>query len=440
MRTRTKRSEGTYQNKSWVSTGGADRMLGTTFDQNFSSYGGHPGPNGGTYSQITDQLSPKGRYSFNPCTHIRSQGALFDNKFFYDFVAPINPAPMWYKFYYEYRPSSPQVSNPPWEGLLDDLANLVEGHHSQASMLSVTLLEGLTTLNMMRNPFSLLKPNFRRKVRKLTARRLANTSANVWLEGYYGWKSFYQDVTGAAKSLAYFLNEPSTSIFENDEVIRLSVSKTQIIAQQSTVYDCGTTVDLWNHWKAVSGFPNSNGVPVARRTNVCISENYRIGCLQFQDAFQRIQNTRRFLRLSGMANWRDIRDTIWEVIPFSFVIDWFVDQRGIWAPLNKWRLSQTDVKEVGYTVQHHQEYDVEVNLLLPFSLYYATAYPWAYKMPLGKCGDYILRSIAKGTYHYYCRTSGFPLTNLVDVKFLSHGLKRIQLLNGAALLLQRFKP
>lgn len=408
------------------------------------AWDGNRGPLYINFSEMWDELSPSGsRYTMNPCIHTKSQGAFFDSKFYFEFGSWPTPCNVHLRFFMEYS-KIPEVPSGPWGDLLDDLANTVEGHHNDATMLSVSLLEGVKTLEMMKNPFNFLKPNFRRKARKLSAALLSKKGAGIWLESYYGWKSLYQDVTSSAKALAIFLNESPSRTLEENGWTRLTASSRLQVESKSAKYALnGTSESLWNYALQLPDFRTDswtfNGP--ARLTNYSHDVLYTVGCSQLQSAFQRIQNTRRFLRLSGLANWRDIRDTIWEVIPFSFVVDWFVNTHGIWAPLNNWRLQESDIKEPWFTTKSSISYDAEMMWLCPDFIRYAGPGPYMGQVPRGRPADYIMKSVSRGSLVSYHRESGLVSPDAVDAKFLSRGLKRIQCLNGLALLTQLFvKP
>lgn len=333
------------------------------------------------------------------------------------------------------------VPSGPWGELLDDLASQANGSLSEAASLPVTLLEGAKTIAMIRNPFNLLKPNFHRSVRKLSARALAVKGANVWLEGYYGWKSMYQDVMSLSKATANLLHD-SSSLYFDKLGKRLCARKSDTQFSSRTDYVLGTTEPAWQSM-AGRGWRNSGMYYLetgdhARLVNHSLKHAYTLGCRQVMQVSDRLRRTKAFLAQYGARSWSDIRDVIWEVIPFSFVVDWFIDTRGIWAPINQWRLNQLDIKQVGHSTRSSGEYNIEL-YDDPNAYANGGSQKWTYKYAISV--DKPTSLSTTGKYCSYVRTPGFPSVDVVYAKFLSKGLKFIQGVNGAALLAQViFKP
>lgn len=408
--------------------------------------GGDNGPPWVTKSSILDQVSPKGTRRYNPCSHLKNRAAMFTNvvKPFTVFDWGLNTTlTCRLTINGSFLASPPTIvpSTEHWGDLLDQLASSVSGQHNSAAMLPVTLWEAVKTIEMLRNPFNLLKPNWRRKVRKLTARDLCNKSSSIWLEGYYGWKSMFQDISQVATAAAEYLYGPAVQNLQEYGAERFSFTKNVKHAQDSVRYTVGTTASEWNYWyqtNQIPYFPNSPGL--ARLVDVNEQVSYTLGCNQIHDAYQRIQQANRLLRLAGVSNWRDVRDCLWEVVPFSFVIDWFVNTRGIWAKPNMWRLQQTDIKNVGFSTRSSTSYHVEIlpgSGFLKRNSWLDTAY---IVLPSTNAGS-VIKTTESGLISSYSRQEGFPSVAPVDVTLASHGLKRIQCANGAALLLQQFfKP
>jgi hypothetical protein len=88
-------------------------------------------------------------------------------------------------------------------------------------MFFVTLAEAQKTIRMIRNPFNLLRTNWRKLCRRETALSLHKKAANVWLEGQYGWNSFWYDVKASVKTYAK-LKELATVRSLRGSLIRLS--------------------------------------------------------------------------------------------------------------------------------------------------------------------------------------------------------------------------
>lgn len=427
MRTRSKYSPGT---QILVCTNPIRGYSGSVYSA-YDSYwfGGNTGPLYSYKECIEDLVAPAhSPRSYNNCRHVKSiapilKGTMQSYCGLYGYMYP-----GWIDYNFEWPMMwDPSISvAAPWNSMVDELAALADGTTNASCQLPVTLLEGAKTIAMVRNPFNLLKPNFRRQVRKLTARTLASKGANVWLEGYYGWKSMYQDLEGIAKATAAFL-------YDDHQKYLLKLGE-RLAVRHSTpfhaevIYGLGTDDDYWNR-----GNPHTQAIRL-RVTNVTGFDNCVLGCRQFQDVSSRIDRTKRFLNLSGLTpNWRTIRDTLWEVTPFSFVVDWFVDTRGLWAPLNKWRLGQMDIKDIGYSTHVVRSYSVEAKPPCnPF--YFNWGCDWLYYLPTSTYQTVFTGS--GGLHSIYTRYGGFPSEPSSVVSFNTKGLSFIRSVNGAALIAQ----
>lgn len=416
---------------------GALPRIGYYTSETQTPWGNNPGPNEEYNSTISDTISPTHvERKFNNCIHKAYKGAWISGSKTIYFPSGIIPLKLTVDHTWMYKPYLGDPTGP-WNTMADELASLAAGNTSSSSMLAVTLLETAKTVAMLRNPFNLLKPNFRRSVRKLTARTLANRGAGIWLEGYYGWKSLYQDVEQIAKATAHFMNDPTTNLFEKLGE-RLTVQKKTVDLSSQVSYLAGTSASVWtaaaqNGWCAEYGNKPTKG-HFARLVNHTQSTSYTLGCRQFMQASERIATTRKLFSAAGLTSWRSVRDTIWEVIPFSFVVDWFIDTRGIWAPLNKWRLQEMDIKNLGYSSKIAGEYGVQM-YVNPYVAQSMNVYPWYGQIPSSQVNA-VLSSTTNGTYRLYNRFEGFPPSYDVFTQFKGKGLSFIRGVNGAALITQ----
>jgi len=118
-------------------------------------------------------------------------------------------------------------------------------------------------------------------------RKLDNFAANAWLELQYGWKPLLSDVYGAAKFAADFFNNRRFDI--------------EVSGQSKDVY---------------SGIGRA-GSP----TNVDSTSSYT-AVVKYG---ARLRVTNANLRLAAGLGFTNPLLIAWELIPFSFVVDWFVD-------------------------------------------------------------------------------------------------------------------
>jgi hypothetical protein len=114
------------------------------------------------------------------------------------------------------------------------------------------------------------------------------STAENWLEMQYGWKPLLQDVEGAAKSLAY-LNSGTLLA----QTVRSTKSKTSM--QSGSITVAGEGAGSWT---------------VITKTEIRFGMRFNVG-----------EPLSAFLAQIGFNNPISL---LWEVIPYSFVIDWFL--------------------------------------------------------------------------------------------------------------------
>jgi len=324
----------------------------------------------------------------------------------------------------------------PANDLLDSLASLVSGNERTRLSLPIALIESAQTLAMVRNPFNLLKPDFHKRVRKLTAASLLAKGAGIWLEQLFGWQQFKSDIDETAKVVATVMNSPLTQQFLDQER-RMSSSKKDILCSDVMEYNVGTSLATWTAQKASYTW-NDGGIGMFRKSNVTKTVTHRLGCVQRSNALNALTYTQRLFQLTGSeVNWYSIRDIMWEVIPFSFVVDWFINTRGFWYIPNFVRLSNMDVKYLCYSTKYSETYNIDW-IPCPRMYYYWNATPWGYQIPIGREPDF-LHSDSQGSKVTYYRTPGFPVSDgLVTSTLATKGLTWSKLLTGGALFAQRF--
>lgn len=133
-------------------------------------------------------------------------------------------------------------------------------------------------------------------------RRAANQVANDWLALQYGWKPLLSDITGAAESLAKRFNQPIRSFSHS------RASK--------------TTKDLYLNYvyEATSGATIANRKldPGRRTGTVVVNGKSEISyALQYSAS-----NQSHWPTALGLTNPLELA---WELLPYSFVADWFIN-------------------------------------------------------------------------------------------------------------------
>lgn len=131
----------------------------------------------------------------------------------------------------------------------------------------------------------------KRRHQRWDPKKISKKWANLWLEYHYGWKPFFSDVYGSVETLA-------DQALEREGIIRTRVRAEEMVNLNDTI--SGISVD----------YPPK---PTATRT-LTLSGNIRgYGYAYF--------TTERLMPTLGIGNPALLA---WELLPFSFVADWFL--------------------------------------------------------------------------------------------------------------------
>lgn len=178
----------------------------------------------------------------------------------------------------------------------------------QQSFQGLTALGELgQTLRMLRNPAQALRrglDDYVKSVQKRT-RRAKKSSLNrivsdTWLEHVYGWAPLHSDIKSAGKAL-------------NDRIDRFTASYSRISATGFEEIS-GISTEIQNE-----GFGVFLAMRYQRMTQHFISVRY-YGEVSNECESQIQSDTELF----GVS-WRDIIPTAWELIPYSFLVDYFTN-------------------------------------------------------------------------------------------------------------------
>jgi hypothetical protein len=150
------------------------------------------------------------------------------------------------------------------------------------------------------------------KIRKRAGRgdSIVKTMADTWLETTFGWKPLIADVKDGAKAVA--------RVATRDALER----------QQFRAYgDAPSTVQTSDGTNAISCVTGGTLLYLKEhrqyvRNSLCII--YGVWQTKLQDSLRAHSTASRLATLSGL-NWGDIAPQVWEVIPWSFLVDYFVN-------------------------------------------------------------------------------------------------------------------
>lgn len=193
------------------------------------------------------------------------------------------------------------------------LAKLHEDIQSNTAVFSGgTFLGELgSTVRMLKRPGMALRnglsdylreaSKLKRKLRLLKGTHEALTG--MWLEYTYGWKPLVQDIDGLCETLVEMNSEAirRSSAKGHKSTERATNSVSRIYYVTTVVQADRTTFDLW-------------------RSRYI----YRAG-LQFTASIPAANSAARLLQLSGLDTMREFIPTAWNLMPWSFVVDYFTN-------------------------------------------------------------------------------------------------------------------
>lgn len=324
-------------------------------------------------------------------------------------------------------PNIPTVPTLNWDSLIDDLASQVERGTSESFNLCVALAELRSTFTMMKNPLAVLKPGFRREIVGKTGAALKMLSS-VWLTGRYGWKPFLSDVDSLARTLGQESSRSIPNLIQHFQ----SYSKTQSVVDVAYTDACPKA--MWDTYASYpTGSVSSEVDFFYRIKNLTTSTKMRISAYAADPAIQYSNLVGRLLnRFGASLTWRNIRDVIWEVLPFSFVIDWFIDFSNAWRPLNESSLLRRTSDAVGYSVKIEVTGQPEILAFTPAPCRVANPSIWFGTRPNNTI---VTQELPTMKASRYIRTQGLPASASSILK--SKGLTLIHGIDGISLILQK---
>jgi hypothetical protein len=287
---------------------------------------------------------------------------------------------------------------------------------------------------MLRNPYSLLRGGWRKMVGDHSFAALAKRSSNIWLETKYGWQSAYNDVKNISSLLGYLYGESTTRKMINDEERRWSTSRVYTARDNGWTYPFSASEDwenkLGNRYPGGEWNPSFGNHVRYKRT---LSKVCRVGCNQDMAIANRWSKTRAVMRALGI-DVRGVLETIWELTPMSFVVDWFADPAGLLQlPASLARLNRRDISDIGYSTKN--TYDVEIQMFPKYAPYYWGGWGHAYDT------SWVVQERVVETGHQrsvtYHRTSGLPPSGSLVTSLLGKGFSAINGVSGLSLIVQR---
>jgi len=361
-----------------------------------------------------------------------------------------NPPQCQLKYYIVLRPGLQipiQLPAGDWSGLARKLSDQLNGRIDEGSLLGVSAIELAKTVAMIRNPFNLLKPDWKRHAspRGRPPRTAAilqrdegalKRASNIWLEHRYGWNALWQDIKSVAKTTSKMLADEGP-VDDGGGLDAITNKEEFFGIMPQEVYLQGDSPAYWDptgyyvrNWAKVG----AGGAFRARLRSVGKSSAvYRVGCKQVVETAHRWSRSKRLINAYGL-DASSIASVLWEIVPFSFVVDWFVDPLGIWrAPSDRQRLHSSDVRGLCSSLKIKADFDLDI--LLQGNPRSASP-NWVGREPVGWTQGYF-PGLISCSYRKYSRFTDIPAGGFASI-FVEKDLSLIQKTSGIALLAQKF--
>jgi len=398
-------------------------------------------------SNLTDLLSTKAARPYNPCSHTKITSSFLIPQQIDEKVYGVGTLYNWSVYLQRHSPNLPIYMVPPdtaysnnlstaisgvdWTSDVETLANLVKGLVNSKTLLAVSIKELPETIRMVCNPFGLLKSHWRKQVEKLSASQLAKKNANVWLEYQYGWNSTYIDFKNFAKSSSRYLS--SLERYTQTALERYGKKSNTILqAPAPTISNSD-----WSTFKSyvTSNTGHSPGyVPFSRIVFSPGVLTTNVSCLATNALNASVSRLAKLSFAYGL-NPNQLLESIWEALPYSFVVDWFVNMDLLWRQPRIQNalgaLASASISNLGYSAKAQFPFYGEI-LIDDWSSYNWDPTYWSLRT--GQSGNNVLRG-SPGHVTRYERHVGLP--DMSTSFWAYRGLRCSQGISGGSLILQR---
>jgi len=382
-------------------------------------------------SSIEDDVSsPTSRHN-KVCLHVKKTASIVSGTFPFNFVN------VWTNLvegtgYLTARLSViPNVElSPPsdvdWAGMTSSLCGQAKGQIQTKSQLLVTIAAAAKTYGMVTNPFNLLKTDWRNLASGLTASSLAKKASGLWLEGRYGWNSAFVDVKNfcsSIKKLRSSYGDPESSkIGARLRSTRVSSGDGpyKLLHSQSTQDYCfRKDGSLYyrdaNYSLGGSVFTQIQGTG---QRDFC-----SVFCKRLDPVTGSFNALEKTIQAFGCTA-SDLLPTIWELVPYSFVVDWFVNSKGLFNYPNRSYLQTARLENLGYSIKSTWGFKAMIAPLIDAPWYW---YKYEAGGPTQAVGD-------AGEITRYQRSTGLPEEQSV---LLNLGLSSTHLADSVGLIIQK---
>lgn len=309
------------------------------------------------------------------------------------------------------------LPNPvPWNLLLSELASTVDGHMVSKTNVLENLATMGQTIKMVKNPLSSLQSLIKKTARtkRLSFSELAHASSSGWLEYRYGWNPLRYSF----KALSEVWKKAEDHIRYLNSVRGKTCSRAQR-REYKVSYPSSPTRTYWAQGLSNHGYMPVFGLEVQERSTV-IAVSLDLDVAITTPVYSKMQYAIEYLHADSLF------DVLWELTPYSFVVDWLINTDLLAASYLSTRLQAPDVHNVCYSQKESLTYRVLATSGL------TNHCPGGYSRSNGSSSPaYLEGSIGK--ISTYSRYAGFP--SGFDVPGLMGGVNTIHLLDGSALII-----
>jgi len=208
--------------------------------------------------------------------------------------------------------SFPAVSLPAvaWTDLTQSVGQRLDGSMQSKTYILVTLTELMKTVQMLKNPMQ-VKSLMGFVSKGTTLRSLTKTASNMWLERRYGWKPLINDIQLVAGCME--------KVSKHMAYLRTTYNRFVPVKSRKTY--TGTCADPTS---SISPFPASQ---YSTASVVCVgteaTREAAFGVEIHRDYTFRIASQATYIK--QLLGVNDLLESLWDAVPLSFVVDWFVD-------------------------------------------------------------------------------------------------------------------
>jgi len=310
-------------------------------------------------------------------------------------------------YFYGANPESFANMDPvDWGTLVAEVGNQVDGAMQSRSNLIVSAVEIGKTVKMLRNPFNLIKSTKKLGIpKKAVLRDLTKRSASAWLEWRYGWSNLVADTIAIASVM--------DEAIAHREFLLKYVGKDRPIHAREVVEK---VVDVPYHNSTyLSYMPLVEMIP----RNFRIKRTATFGCAVLNQSYGNVFELPALIKQRLGVN--KIAEAVWDLVPFSFVVDWFVNVQKIMG-IDPTLWARHDIRYLGHSLKLESCIDID----------FKCSFPAYAEVPEVTKTCSVQGSVGNISYS---RSEGFP--SGYDTYGVFGNLRKINIADGAALIVQR---